>query len=91
MKSEERIRQLLLNVYGTEMGREAARRILALIEAFPSPKTDRTGFFSERDVVLITYGDTLQGAGEAPLVTLHRFANSYLKDAISGYLFVRGK
>jgi sucrose phosphorylase len=39
--------------------------------------------FSERDVVLITYGDTLQTEGESPLQTLHQFARSRLKDVIS--------
>jgi sucrose phosphorylase len=39
-------------------------------------------------VVLITYGDSLLKKGEAPLVTLHTFANTYLKGAISNIHFL---
>ena len=34
--------------------------------------------------MLITYGDMIKSAGEAPLVTLHRFLKDYLKDIVSG-------
>jgi len=37
---------------------------------------------------LITYGDSLLGEGQVPLVTLHDFANTYLKDAISTVHFL---
>ncbi len=39
-------------------------------------------------MVLITYGDSLLGEGQVPLVTLHNFANTYLKDAISTVHFL---
>ncbi|MGE9290097.1 MAG: alpha-amylase family glycosyl hydrolase [Puniceicoccales bacterium] len=38
---------------------------------------------SEKDVVLITYGDTVHEEGEAPLKTLRKFCTRYLKGAIS--------
>lgn len=38
---------------------------------------------SERDAVLITYGNTLSAAGEAPLDTLGRFLAEYVGDAVS--------
>jgi len=34
--------------------------------------------------MLITYGDMIESAGEAPLITLHRFLQDYLKDIVSG-------
>ncbi len=37
---------------------------------------------------MITYGDSLLGEGQIPLVTLHDFANTYLKDAISTVHFL---
>ncbi len=39
-------------------------------------------------MVLITYGDSLKKEGEAPLATLHGFANQYLKGAISNVHFL---
>ena len=38
--------------------------------------------WNERDVVLITYGDSLKKEGEDPLSTLHQFCNRRLKGAI---------
>ncbi|MGD8878587.1 MAG: alpha-amylase family glycosyl hydrolase, partial [Syntrophobacterales bacterium] len=51
-------------------------------------KSDKEGYFSQEDVVLITYGDSLLGKGQVPLVTLHDFANTYLKDGISTVHFL---
>jgi glucosylglycerate phosphorylase len=39
---------------------------------------------TQRDVVLITYGDQISTSGEVPLETLHNFANKYLKNAVTG-------
>ncbi len=38
---------------------------------------------SERDAMLISYGDQISREGEAPLNTLHHFLNEYLKDAVN--------
>ena len=38
---------------------------------------------TERDSILITYGDSIQHDSEAPLGTLNRFADKYLKNGIS--------
>ncbi|MGD1947663.1 MAG: alpha-amylase family glycosyl hydrolase [Croceivirga sp.] len=38
---------------------------------------------SEKDVILITYGDSIFKDGEAPLQTLKQFCDSYLRDSIS--------
>jgi len=39
--------------------------------------------WSEEDILLISYGDNVHKEDEAPLKTLHDFANSYLKDTIN--------
>lgn len=39
--------------------------------------------WNEKDLVLITYGNTVQQAGEAPLKTLHRFLGDCVKDTIN--------
>ena len=40
--------------------------------------------FTEKDMILITYGDIIRGEeGELPLVTLHKFVNTYNRGAIN--------
>ncbi|MBW2206688.1 MAG: sugar phosphorylase, partial [Deltaproteobacteria bacterium] len=39
---------------------------------------------SEKDAILITYGDSLYRKGEMPLRTLHRFLRTFVKNAITG-------
>ncbi len=88
MKSNDRIGPLLQRIYGNEKAGEAYRRILPLLESFPARKSLREGFFSQEDIVLITYGDSLKKEGQAPLATVHGFARSYLKGTISTIHFL---
>jgi|TARA_B100001964_G_C14234330_1_gene601667 sucrose phosphorylase len=39
---------------------------------------------TNKDVILITYGDTIRQEGEKPLKTLHKFLKKYVKKSISG-------
>ncbi|NIR14272.1 MAG: sugar phosphorylase [Desulfobacterales bacterium] len=82
------VERLLKKIYGDREGELALERITPLIERFPVQKSDKEGYFSQEDVVLITYGDSLLGKGQVPLVTLHDFADTYLKDAISTVHFL---
>jgi glycosidase len=82
------VKRLLKKIYGDREGELALERIMPLIEQFPVQKSDKEGYFSQEDVVLITYGDSFLGKGQVPLVTLHDFANTYLKDAISTVHFL---
>lgn len=43
----------------------------------------RGGWLSEKDSMLITYGDSLYAQGESGFETLHRFLNKFVGDAIS--------
>ena len=83
MAEFDRVKLILTRIYGEREGELAFQRIKPLIEKFPAMKSKGEGYFSQEDVVLITYGDSLLKEGEAPLVTLHSFANNYLKDSIS--------
>lgn len=65
----------------------------SVIEAFwpngegarPSPRTpDLNGQWSQRDVVAITYGNSIIDGEHKPLDLLHDFLLRYLSDAISG-------
>lgn len=82
------VKRILKKIYGEREGELAFQRIMDLLENFPVVQSKREGYFSQEDVVLITYGDSLLGEGQVPLVTLHNFANTYLKDAISTVHFL---
>ncbi len=83
MEEDKNIQSLLTGIYGEEKGSLALKKIIPLIEKFPAKKGRVKDYFSQDDVVLITYGDSLNKNAEAPLKTLHSFANKYLKDVFS--------
>lgn len=83
MKGMDEIRHILDKIYGSEKGSLAFERIAALMKKFPVKAGQGKGYFSEKDVFLITYGDTLNQKGEVPLRTLHKFAGQQFKDVFS--------
>ena len=74
-------------LYGDESAREVYPRLMKIINAyrnslggeFESP----TSQLSERDAVLITYGDMVQAPYERPLQTLDRFLSDSVGDSIN--------
>ena len=83
-----RVKELLIEIYGETTGREAWGRVAALIEKTPRQESRGEGFFSEKDVVLITYGDSLRRGDQTPLQVLHTFARDYLQGVISAVHFL---
>jgi len=83
MEGIEDVKHILERIYGSKKGIEAFNKILPLIKSLPVIKREEQAYFSQEDVVLITYGDSLNKTGEAPLCTLHKFANSFFKDVFS--------
>jgi sucrose phosphorylase len=88
MSDLEKLKMLLNRIYGQKTGSSALERIAALMERFSKPVPKASGFFSQDDVVLITYGDSLRTEGETPLATLRHFAENYLKGVISTIHFL---
>jgi glycosidase len=88
MDNIHKVKQILIEIYGAETGQAAFERLQPIIEKFTGHTGKKEAFFSQQDVVLITYGDTLQKEGQAPIATLHEFAKSYLKGAISTVHFL---
>jgi sucrose phosphorylase len=88
MESIDKVKDLLTKIYGKETGMLALDRITPVIEKYSVKKSKKESYFSQEDVVLITYGDSLKKDGEAPLTTLNEFANQYLKGAISNIHFL---
>lgn len=82
MSCEEEIQTLTSVLYGEETGAYAARKIGELIDKYKIEEKEDE-LFSEKDAVLITYGDSLSGEAEKTLSTLYRFAREELKDIIS--------
>jgi len=88
MERMQKVKQLLADIYGAETGQAAFERLEPIIEKFAGQKRKKEEFFSQDDVVLITYGDTLQKDGQTPIAALHEFANNYLKGTISTVHFL---
>lgn len=83
MEGFDTVKDLLNKIYGTKKGALAFNKIFPLIEKFPIKKREAQEYFSQEDVVLITYGDSLCSDREAPLITFHRFTAKHLKDVFS--------
>lgn len=90
MSITERAHEKLTFLYGPERGSACLERLLARLADFRArhPQLSQQPLapqerFTERDVVLITYGDSLRAPGEAPLKTLHGFLRRRLAGAIS--------
>ena len=88
MEKYQDIKQLLEKIYGKEKGILAFTKINVLIEKFPARQKRKNEYFSQEDVILITYGDSLNKNGERPLTTIHEFSNKYLKGAFSHIHFL---
>jgi glycosidase len=88
MEGMDRVKILLGKIYGEKTGMRALERITPVMEKYTVKKRKKESYFSQEDVVLITYGDSLKKDDEAPLATLHEFSNQYLKGVISHIHFL---
>ncbi|QQE79672.1 sugar phosphorylase [Alicyclobacillus sp. SO9] len=71
-------------VYGSKMGELLREKINARISTYKTTHSVRKSkWLSEKDAVLITYGDQFKEDNEAPLHTLRKFLNRHLKDSFS--------
>lgn len=76
-------------LYGEKAAREFLVELDLLLKSFrannPTAKSSRTSLpLSERDALLITYGDQLSEPGKSPLKTLDDVAQKYLSGVVSG-------
>ncbi|MCI0710186.1 MAG: Beta-galactosidase C-terminal domain [Chloroflexi bacterium] len=79
----EQILSHLRALYEPAVAKTTYTALQVLMEQVRIPIPDATTPFSERDIALITYGDTLRREGEAPLETLYDFLCSHLSDLVS--------
>ncbi|MCW9079704.1 MAG: alpha-amylase family glycosyl hydrolase, partial [Gammaproteobacteria bacterium] len=82
---QERIRARLGYLYGGEQAAAIERRITRLSKTHQQLRTriNQNRLWSHEDVVLITYGDSVQSTAQPPLQSLHTFLNEHLSDAFS--------
>ncbi|MBT8374385.1 MAG: sugar phosphorylase [Deltaproteobacteria bacterium] len=88
METYQDIKQLVKKIYGKEKANLAFVKIRALMENFSVSPKSQPEYFSQEDIILITYGDTLNTKGERPLNTFHKFSNKFLKGIFSHIHFL---
>jgi len=76
----------LIFLYGKDKAPQLYERTRQLIADYQAQthRAARDGNLTERDAILITYGDQIQSANEKPLQALSKFCEKYLTDAING-------
>lgn len=92
-KTRERMQRRLAFLYGKGQAEKyipELERILKVHCAHKPPEMlekeknyDPDERFSEKDMILITYGDIVKGDGDTPLSALHSFVNTYNQGAIN--------
>jgi sucrose phosphorylase len=80
----QRIEARLKLLYGEEKTPQLMDKLINRLHQFSD---DFSGFkeehWNQEDVILITYGDSIQQQGEKPLQTLHEFISLLLKDSVN--------
>lgn len=85
----ERVTHLLESIYGSltleTPIEEIAQRLLTNMGLFPTAPTPEAhlNLWDQRDIAVITYGDTLLAANEQPLHSLRKFMDDYLSELIT--------
>jgi glycosidase len=72
----QRMGAKLVEIYGPETGATTLQRLVDLIDAHPIPP--RTAPLSEKDIVVITYGDHIQSPSYPSLKSLQEFLKKHL-------------
>lgn len=70
-------------IYTKEDATKALKLLKSLIEEYKTRIISTEYHLSEKDTILITYGDQVQRPGEAPLKTLKLFLDTYLKGIVN--------
>lgn len=83
-----KIEQRLKKIYGYLPGNEIFKDLLNTVKFTKTRlKPSLAEKWNEKDIVLITYGDSIKSNNELPLVTLKNFLDTHLKDQVT-YLHI---
>lgn len=81
---KQNLLDILAFLYGLDAAPDVHARLLEIMAKYRARLSAREGGVTERDGILITYGDQVQRSEEAPLQTLAEFCRGHLKDVVSG-------
>ncbi|MEJ2751774.1 MAG: alpha-amylase family glycosyl hydrolase [Candidatus Promineifilaceae bacterium] len=74
-------------LYGEERAAEICERLERIVTrrkvGIDARGAGKTEMFSQRDAILITYGDMVRADGERPLQTLHEFLSAAVGDSVN--------
>jgi glucosylglycerate phosphorylase len=71
-------------LYGADKAPQLFDRLQGVMSGYSLQDRVHDGDLTERDSILITYGDQLKQPGKKPLQTLGAFCNQYLNGVVSG-------
>ncbi len=77
------IKESLGFIYSEEDSTKAYEEILDLINKYKKRVRSIPYYLTQKDIILITYGDQVFQHGKNPLSTLNRFLNEYVQDVIN--------
>jgi len=70
-------------IYSKEDSANAYEKTLALINKYKQKVESAPYYLTQKDIILITYGDQVFHSGQTALATLSRFLNEYVRDIIN--------
>jgi len=79
---EAKILQHLKFIYKGDLPPEFPEKVFKLIKENIKAEKYSENKWNEKEIILITYGDSIISVGEKPLLILYRFLEKYLKDCI---------
>jgi sucrose phosphorylase len=80
-----RVKPLLETLYDKKAAAHLAEQLYFLLkEHFADRVDENLNKWTENNVQLITYGDSILKEGEKPLITLDRFLDKHLRDTLTG-------
>lgn len=86
---KERLGKRLREIYGDQGSSNVLSRLLQLMQQHRDPRRpERSEYWDQRDVVLITYGDKIRGEAHAPLESLRRFLAGHGLDRLINIVHV---
>jgi len=79
-----RIAVHLQKIYRENFSEGVVNAVYKILAEAPSVKLEKNSLWSQDDILLITYGDTIVSAGKSPLLALQEFLAEYIGNAVTG-------
>jgi len=80
----QKVRSRLKNIYGSvKISEDLISRLLDKIESLKTGSVLNKEKWNEKDIILITYGDSIRSSNYSPLKTLKTFLDKYLEGSVN--------